>query len=169
MRENIIEGDITPGSWRNYFDFADVYREHVEYDENGNPTGAYMKGDIFGIFLNDGYYYVDNSSRNQLEWNIFLEGSETKAMTNEGRVYDPEITEYAWWYDYYGADAFIVLKDFINVWDEGTNERYGGEVLSYDVSNCSGHFKIISDEYLQYNHLKMISTIWQLTEAMMIL
>ena len=143
LRNSEFRESLSLSNWRSYFDVKEVYREHYEYDEQGNPTDTYMRGNFYEVILLDDYYYVDNWSRNGQEFEMFLDGKETRTMTSGGRVYDPETTEYFEVKNYYGADPILILSDFENVWDEETNEKYTGQLNSYDMVSAKGDLYLL--------------------------
>ena len=157
LRNNIQSIEISPENWRSYFDVKEVYREHYEYDDEGNPTATYMKGNVYMVVLLDDYYYVDNWSRNGLEYEIFVDGYETRVMTNEGKTYDPVTDVYKENRNYSGADPMIILSDFENSWDELTTEKYTGELNSYemiDISNSNGPIKLVNSSAVNFKKYK---------------
>ena len=157
LRNNIQSIEISPENWRSYFDVKEVYREHYEYDDEGNPTATYMKGNVYMVVLLDDYYYVDNWSRNGLEYEIFVDGYETRVMTNEGKTYDPVTDVYKENRNYSGADPMIILSDFENSWDELTTEKYTGELNSYemiDISNFNGPIKLVNSSAVNFKKYK---------------
>ena len=157
LRNNIQSIEISPENWRSYFDIKEVYREHYEYDDEGNPTATYMKGNVYMVVLLDDYYYVDNWSRNGLEYEIFVDGYETRVMTNEGKTYDPVTDVYKENRNYSGADPMIILSDFENSWDELTTEKYTGELNSYemiDISNSNGPIKLVNSSAVNFKKYK---------------
>ncbi len=157
LRNNIQSIEISPENWRSYFDVKEVYREHYEYDDEGNATATYMKGNVYMVVLLDDYYYVDNWSRNGLEYEIFVDGYETRVMTNEGKTYDPVTDVYKENRNYSGADPMIILSDFENSWDELTTEKYTGELNSYemiDISNSNGPIKLVNSSAVNFKKYK---------------
>jgi hypothetical protein len=157
LRNRQLSVDIDPDNWRSYFDVKEVYREHYEYDDEGNQTATFMKGNCIMVVLNDEYYYVDNWSRNGMEYKIFVDGYETRLMTNEGTKYDEATTTYDEVRDYYGADPIIIMTDFENSWDEVTNEKYTGELNSYEmveISNSNGPIKLIDSSAVSFRKYK---------------
>ena len=157
LRNNIQSIEISPENWRSYFDVKEVYREHYEYDDEGNPTATYMKGNVYMVVLLDDYYYADNWSRNGLEYEIFVDGYETRVMTNEGKTYDPVTRVYKENRNFSGADPMIILSDFENSWDELTTEKYTGELNSYemiDISNSNGPIKLVNSSAVNFKKYK---------------
>ena len=109
------------------------------------------------VVLLDDYYYVDNWSRNGLEYEIFVDGYETRVMTNEGKTYDPVTDVYKENRNYSGADPMIILSDFENSWDELTTEKYTGELNSYemiDISNSNGPIKLVNSSAVNFKKYK---------------
>ena len=109
------------------------------------------------VVLLDDYYYVDNWSRNGLEYEIFVDGYETRVMTNEGKTYDPVTDVYKENSNYSGADPMIILSDFENSWDELTTEKYTGELNSYemiDISNSNGPIKLVNSSAVNFKKYK---------------
>ena len=157
LRNSIQSVEISPENWKSYFDVKEVYREHYEYDDEGNPTATYMKGNAYMVVLLDDYYYVDNWSRNGLEYEIFVDGYETRVMTNEGKTYDPVTDVYKENRNYSGADPMIILSDFENSWDELTTGKYTGELNSYemiDISNSNGPIKLVNSSAVNFKKYK---------------
>lgn len=154
LRNNEFRDTVSVSNWRSYFDVREVYREHYEYDEQGNRTDTYMRGNFYAIVLLDKYYYVDNWSRNGLEFELFLDGKETRTMTSSGKVYDPETVEYFEVRDYYGADSILILSDFENVWDEETNEKYTGQLNDYDMVSVKGDLYLLDASVVNFRKYK---------------
>ena len=154
LREGIKETKVDGSNWRSYFDIKEVYREHYEYDNSGNKTQSYMAGTAVMTVLNDEYVYVDNWSRNGLEWEVFVDGEETRIMTNDGKTYDPAVRQYFEIMNLSGADAMLIMTDFVNSWDETTQEKYEGHLNSYDMISCSGNVKLLDSSLIKYKHLK---------------
>ena len=154
LRDGITEADISASNWKSYFDIEEVYREHFEYDDEGNKTDTYMAGTVVMTVLNDEYIYVDNWSRNGLEWEIFVDGEESRVMTNEGKTYDPVVRKYNENQNYSGADAMLIMTDFTNSWDKTTQEKYEGHLNSYDMISCSGHVKLLDSSLVKFKQLK---------------
>lgn len=154
LRNNEFKDTLSVSNWKDYFDVIETYREHYEYDEEGNETGTYMRGSFYVICLLDKYYYVDNWTRNGLEYEVFVDGYETRVMTNNGKVYDPATTEYCEVRNYYGADAMLILSDFENVWDEETNEKYTGELNSYEMVSAKGDLYLLNASAVEFKKFK---------------
>lgn len=154
LREAITETEISVSNWKDYFDIKEVYREHYEYDDDGNKTKSYMAGNIIMTVLNDEYVYVDNRSRNSLEWKVFIDGQESRLMTNNGKTYDQTVRTYNEVLDFSGADSMLIMTDFINSWDEITQEKYEGYLNSYEMISCSGNVKLLDSSLIEYKHLK---------------
>lgn len=154
LRDGIKETDISAANWRSYFDIKEVYREHYEYDDQGKKTDTYSAGWMIMTVLNDEYIYVDNWSRNGLEWEIFVDGQETMTMTNNGKVGTPIVTNELDINRYSGADAIVTFVDFTDSWDETTNQKYEGYLNNYELISCSGHLKLLDSSLIQYRHLK---------------
>ena len=104
--------------------------------------------------LNDEYIYVDNWSRNGLEWEVFVEGQQTMTMTNEGKIGSPAVSDYLGPENYSGADAILILTDFTDSWDKLTSQKYEGYLKSYDMISCSGHLKLLDSSLIKFRHLK---------------
>jgi len=154
LREGIKETKVDGSNWRSYFDIKEVYREHYEYDNSGNKTQSYMAGNVVMTVLNDEYVYVDNWSRNGLEWEVFVDGEETRIMTNDGKTYDPVVRQYLEIMNLSGADAMLIMTDFVNSWDETTQEKYEGHLNNYELISCSGNVKLLDSSLIKYKHLK---------------
>lgn len=154
LKDKITETDISASNWRSYYDIKEVFREHFEYDKEGNRTQSYMSGSVVMTVLNDEYVYVDNWSRNGLEWEVFLDGEEKRVMVNDGITYDPVVREYFEIQKYSGADAMLIMTDFINSWDESTQEKYEGHLNSYDMISCSGHVRLLDSSLIRFRRLK---------------
>ena len=154
LRDGVIERDIDSSCWRSYFDIKEVYREHYEYDDKGNKTDTYSKGNLIMTVLNDEYVYVDNWSRNGLEWEILIEGQQIMTMTNNGKTGNPSVTNYMDVLSQSGADAILILTDFVDSWDELTQQKYEGSLKSYEMVSCKGHVKLLDSSLIQYKHLK---------------
>ena len=154
LRDNIVNESISGSNWRSYFDLKDVYREHYEYDDDGNPTDVYQKGYTVSIILNDGYYYVDNWSRNGLEWQVFVDGVQSMTMTVDGKT-DPAIVKNINDIESYsGADAMIIFSDFTDSWGEDTYQYYDGQLNNYEMISCSGDVKLLNSSVLTFKKLK---------------
>ncbi|MBR3251478.1 MAG: hypothetical protein IKF80_07190 [Erysipelotrichaceae bacterium] len=154
LKDKTTEADISASNWRSYFDIKEVYREHYEYDDRKEKSQSYMAGNVAMIVLNDEYIYADNWSRNNLEWEVFVDGEETRTMIDGGKTYDPVIKEYFDIQKYSGADAMLIMTDFINSWDENTQEKYEGHLSSYDMISCSGHVKLLDSSLISFKQLK---------------
>ena len=153
LRDNVIETSISSSNWRSYFDIKEVYREHYEYDEQFNKTVSYMAGNVIMAVLNDEYVFVDNWSRNGLEWQIFIDGEETRIMTNNGKTYDPSTRVYQEIVDFSGADPMLIMTDFVNSWDETTKEEYTGHLNNYEMVSCQGDVKLLKSSVIKYKKL----------------
>lgn len=154
LRNSEFTDILSLENWEKYFEVRTVYREHIEYDDEGNPTDTYMKGDTISIILKDDYYYVDNRTRNGLEFLLHVVGEETRVMINDGITYDPVKVEYDDDRDYYGADAMIILSDFVNSWDDTTREVYTGKLDSYEMLECSGDLYLLDSSVIRFNTFK---------------
>lgn len=154
LRDGIKETDVDGSNWRSYFDIKEVYREHYEYDDQGNRSDTYAAGKMIVTVLNDEYIYVDNWSRNGLEWEVFVEGQQTMTMTNEGKIGSPAVSDYLGPENYSGADAILILTDFTDSWDKLTSQKYEGYLKSYDMISCSGHLKLLDSSLIKFRHLK---------------
>ena len=154
LREGISEADISASNWRSYFDIKEEYREHYEYDDEGNKTDMFAAGKMILTVLDDKYVYVDNWSRNGLEWEIFVDGEETMTMTNNGKTGNPQVNSWLEIKKYSGADAMLVLTDFTDSWGDNTWQKYEGYLNSYDMISCSGHVKLLDSSLISYKKLK---------------
>ena len=159
--EEIINNEshetLSLSNWDSYFEFKEVYREHLEYDDEGNVTDTFMKGTFYTVALLDKYYFVDNWSRNGLEYQIYIDGYETRTMTNEGIIYDPITTEYKEVRNYYGAEPMLIMKDFVNSWDEITVEEYSGELNECrmeSISNSNGDIFLLNASAVEFKKYK---------------
>lgn len=154
LRNNEFKDTLSVSNWKDYFDVIETYREHYEYDEKGNETGTYMRGSFYTIELLDKYYYVDNWTRNGLEYEVYVDGQETRVMTNNGKVYDPAVEVYQEIRDYSGADPMLILTDFENVWDEETNEKYTGQLNSYEMVSAKGDLYLLNASAIEFRKFK---------------
>jgi len=154
LNDNIKEVDIDSSNWRSYFDIREVYREHYEYDDQGNRTDTYAAGKMVMIQLNDEYIYADNWSRNGLEWEVFVEGRQSMTMTNEGKTGSPMNSDYLGPENYSGADAILMFTDFTDSWDATTYQKYEGNLKTYEMISCSGHLKLLDSSMVKFRHLK---------------
>lgn len=155
LRNAEFKDTLSLDTFDKYFFVGDVYREHYEYDDDGNPTDSYMKGNTISISLRDDkYYYVDNYTRNGLEFKLHVVGEETRVMKNEGTTYDPVVDKIDQVRDYYGADSMIILSDFVNSWDASTQEIYTGHLDSYEVIEASGNLYLMDNSLIQFKKLK---------------
>lgn len=154
LKDESFRTSLSAGNWRSYFDVREVYREHYEYDDEGNPTETYMKGSFYTIDLLDDYYYADNWSRNGLEFEVFMEGEETRIMTNEGITYDPVTIPYQEIRTFTGADAMLIMTDFVNSWDEETIERYSGTLNNYEMISAKGDLYLLNASAVEFKHYK---------------
>lgn len=150
LRNAEFKDTLTLDNFDKYFYVGDVYREHYEYDDDGNPTETYMKGNTISIALRDEYYYVDNWTRNGLEFKMHVVGEETRVMKNEGITYDPVVDKFDEVKNYYGADAMIVLSDFVNSWDETTVETYTGHLDSYELLEVKGDLYLLDSSLISF-------------------
>ena len=158
LREHESTYTVSPSDWRSYFDVQEVYREHYEYDDEGKPTSTFMRGKFYSIVLLDPYWFVDNWSRNGLEYEVFLDGTETRVMTNDGVTYDPVTKQYQDVYDFSGADPILLMTDFENSWDEMTDEKYTGQVNSYELVNIKGDLYLLDAEAVAFKQYQ--DNIW---------
>ena len=154
LRDNIVEERISGANWRSYFDIKEVYREHYEYDEQGNKTSTYQAGNIIMTVLNDEYVYVDNWSRNGLEWEIFVDGEQSMEMTNNGKTSPPAVQQILDIENYSGADAMLIFTDFVDSWDDTTYQKYEGSLNSYDMISCSGDVKLLKSSLISFKKLQ---------------
>ena len=102
----------------------------------------------------DKYYYVDNWTRNGLEYEVYVDGQETRVMTNNGKVYDPAVEVYQEVRNYSGADPILILTDFENVWDEETNEKYTGQLNSYKMVSAKGDLYLLNASAIEFKKYK---------------
>ncbi len=149
LRENQLQVSPDNSNWRSYFDLGEMYLEHYEY-ENGEPSSTYMKGTVFGAALNNDYYYVDNLSRNSIEWRVFIDGSESRTMINDGVRYDPVRRDYLEEMSYSGADPLFIMIDFVNNWDEMTREEYTGEVRAFDLVSIKTDLNLLKSAAVEF-------------------
>ena len=154
LRNGEFKDTLTVDNFDKYFYVGDVYREHYEYDDNGNPTETYMKGNTISIALKDEYYYVDNWTRNGLEFKMHIVGEETRVMYNAGTTYDPVVDKIDEDRYYYGADAMIILSDFVNSWDEATVETYTGHLDKYELLEASGGLYLLDSSLISFKKYK---------------
>ena len=154
LRNAEFNDTLTLDNFDKYFYVGDVYREHYEYDDDGNPTESYMKGNTISISLRDEYYYVDNWTRNGLEFRMHVVGEETRIMKNEGITYDPVVDKFDEVKNYYGADAMIVLSDFVNSWDETSVETYTGHLDSYELLEVKGNLYLLDSSLISFKKYK---------------
>jgi len=148
---------LDASNWSDTFEVKEVYREHYEYDEEGNRTSTYMRGNFYVIQLLDKYYYADNWSRNGQEFKVHVKGQETRVMTNDGRIYDPVTEIYDEAKNFSGADPILILSDFENSWDEITNEKYTGSLESYEIlsaSNSNGDLHLLDASAISFRRYK---------------
>lgn len=150
LREQEFRTEVSGSDWRSYFDVAEVYREHYEYDDDGNETSTYMKGSFYTVSLLDRYYYVDNWSRNGLEFQFFIDGEETRVMTNNGKTYDPETSVYLDVKTYSGADPILIFTDFVNSWDDTTREVYTGKLNNYEMVSVKGDLYLLNASAVEF-------------------
>ncbi len=144
-------------NWSDIFTVREVYREHYEYDDEGNRTSTYMRGNFYVIELLDKYYYADNWSRNGLNFKVKVDGQETRIMTNDGRIYDPVTEIYDEARNFSGGDPILILSDFENSWDDSTNEKYTGTLNSYeilDASNSNGDLHLLDASLISFKKFK---------------
>lgn len=155
LRNAEFKDTLSLDNFDKYFYVGDVYREHYEYDDYGNPTDTYMKGNTISIALRDDkYYYVDNWTRNGLEFKIHVVGEETRVMKNAGTTYDPVVDKIDEVKEYGGADAMIILSDFVNSWDASTVETYTGHLDSYELLEASGNLYLLDSSLIQFKKYK---------------
>ncbi|MBR5340295.1 MAG: membrane lipoprotein lipid attachment site-containing protein [Erysipelotrichaceae bacterium] len=154
IRNNVIEDSISSANWRSYFDIKEVYREHYEYDEKGNKTETYCAGNIIMTVLDDKYIYVDNWSRNGLEWEVFVDGTQSMTVNNNGKVEGPIVKQVYDIEEYSGADAMLIFTDFYDSWDEITQQQYEGTLNSYEMISCKGDLKLLKSDIVKYKKLK---------------
>lgn len=150
LRDDEITVSLSKENWDTFFDLKEVYREHYEYDDAGNRTETYMKGSFYSVTLKDDFYFVDNRSRNGLEFDVYVDGEETRTMINNGKTYDPITTYYNETKQYYGADSMIVFTDFVNSWDESTREEYTGKLNSYEMKSASGDLVLLNASSVRF-------------------
>ena len=160
LRDSVITDSIDESCWKNYFDVREVYREHYERDEEGNPTDVYQAGLIQSIVLNDDYYYADNWSRNGLEWEVFVDGTETMTMTDRGETKAPLGGQVQETRTLSGADGMLILTDFTDSWGGGTVQKYEGQLNGYEMVSCSGDLKLLKTSALPFKKLQ--DNIWVL-------
>jgi len=154
IRENVVEDSISSANWRSYFDIKEVYREHYEYDEKGNKTETYSAGNIIMTVLDDKYIYVDNWSRNGLEWEVFVDGTQSMTVYNNGKVEGPIVKQVYDIEEYSGADAMLIFTDFEDSWDEITQQKYEGSLNNYEMISCKGDLKLLKSDVIKYKKLK---------------
>jgi len=154
LRNSEFRDSLSVSNWKDYFNVVETYREHYEYDEEGRQTGTYMRGSFYTIELLDQYYYVDNWTRNALEYEVYVDGQESRVMTNNGKVYDPVVEVYQEVRDYSGADPMLILTDFENVWDEETIEKYTGQLNSYEMISASGDLYLLNASAIEFKKYK---------------
>ena len=154
IRNAEFKDTLSLDNWDQYFEVKDVYREHMEYDDEGKETSTYMQGNTESMILKDDYYYVDNWSKNGVEFDIYVDGEETRTMYNDGITYDP-VTEYI---DevrtYSGGDMMLILTDFVNSWDDVTVETYTGTLNSYEVESASGDLFLLPSSLVRFRPLE---------------
>lgn len=154
LREAEFRDSLSLDNWEKYFSVRELHLEHMEYDDDGNETETYMKGDAVCLVLKDDYYYVDNYSRNGVEFSVYVNGTETRIMKNDGITYDPVTTNYDEVRSYSGGDIMLILTDFVNSWDETTVETYTGSLESYEVLSASGDLFLIDSSLIEFRHLR---------------
>ena len=136
-------------NWDQYFEVKELYWEHMEYDEDGQETQTYMKGDLINLMLKEDYWYVDNVSQNGIQLFLHIVGEETRVMHNDGVTYEPITSKLDVTREYTGDDI-IVEKDFINSWDERTQEAYTGSLESYRMEQAQGDMYLIDATVVEF-------------------
>lgn len=154
LSENITETSVSASNWKDFFDIKEVYREHYEYDENGNKTSTYRKGKIIMTVLKDDFIYVDNWSRNGLSWKIYVEGEESMTWIKGGKEGKPSVRKYKDELDKSGADAMLILTDFLDSWDDTTQQQSKGTLKKYEVVSVSGNLKLLRSDAIKFKKIK---------------
>ena len=154
LKDAEFRDSLSVDNWDKYFSVRELYLEHMEYDRDGNETETYMKGDVICLALKDDYYYVDNLSRNGTEFSVYVKGTESRVMKNEGITYDPVVTYLDEVRDYYGGDIMLILSNFVNSWDELTVETYTGSLESYEVVSAKGDLFLIDASLIQFKRFR---------------
>lgn len=153
LRDATSRIHMNGGNWASYFEVKEVYREHYEYDDDGQPTETYMKGYFVAAVLLDSYYFADNWSRNGLEFQVFLDATQTRVMKNEGKTYDPVTDEILEVRTYHGADPILVFTDFVDSWDEMTVETFTGKLNSFEMVKAEGDLYLLDSSAVQFKNL----------------
>lgn len=154
LQNETFQTALSADNWRSFFDVKEVCREHYEYDDEGNPTDTFMKGSYYSIELLDDFYYVDNWSRNGLQFEVYIDGEETRVMTNEGITYDPVTAVYREARTCNGADTMLILTDFVNSWDDTTVERYTGALNNYEMLSAEGDLYLLNASAIEFKKYK---------------
>lgn len=153
LRDNVTETSVSASNWKDYFDIKEVYREHYEYDDSGSKTSTYRKGNIIMTVLKDDFIYVDNWSRNGLEWKIYVEGEESMTWIKGGKKGKPSVRKYKEEVDKSGADAMLIMTDFIDFLDDSTQQQSKGSLKKYEVVSASGNLKLLKSETVKFRKL----------------
>lgn len=153
LRDNVTETSVSASNWNEYFDIKEVYREHYEYDDRGNKTSTYRKGKIIMTVLKDDFIYVDNWSRNGLEWKIYVEGEESMTWIKGGKKGKPSVRKYKEEVDKSGADAMLIMTDFLDSWDDSTQQQSKGSLKKYEVVSASGNLKLLKSDTVKFRKL----------------
>ena len=154
LRDAEFRDSLSLDNWDKYFSVRELHLEHMEYDETGNETATYMKGDAVCLVLKDDYYYVDNYSRNGVEFSVYVKGTETRVMKNDGVTYDPVTTYYDAVRSCSGGDIMLILSDFTDSWDETTVETFTGSLESYEVLSAAGELFLIDSSLIEFRHFR---------------
>ncbi len=153
LRNGEFRDTLTLENWDQYFEVVERYWEHMEYDNEGQETSTFMKGNCYFMMLKDSYLFADNRSKNETEVGIHIVGEQTHITYNDGVTYDP-ITEKLDKVVDCSGDDILLFSDFYDSWDEITNQTDKGTLESYDVVSASGELFLLDSSLVKFQTYK---------------